>query len=407
LHAYASYFRVYRGDDAVTWLFRVACGLESQIVGEGQILTQLKSAAATARELECSDSVLQTLFRLAITAGKAVRTRVRPEGAPTSIAESAVRRAESHFGTLSGRSAVVIGNGATGRLCAELLRARGCSVTVTLRSYKHGETVVPKGCATVAYGERFGALELADILFSATSGAHLTLALEQYAALRVKPQFIADLAVPFDTDRRLKPLPGLTLIDMDDFDDEGLARQVYSPAALEEIESIAEQHIKEFKRWLSNRNLRLFADPPRFPLFIDLRGRKCVVIGCGKIGTRRARALLDYGASVTIIDPAADFAAIDHAGVTSERREFEPSDLDGAFLAIAATNVREVNRAIAEQCRRRGVFVSVADSADECTFWFPALCSNERLSVGLVSRDGAHSYVADSARRVRALMEEL
>src|SRR5699024_11181096 len=119
-----------------------------------QILTQVRDAAALARDAQTIDSVLDTLFRRAVTAGKRVRTEVRLTGVPTSAAAAGVRRAQDFFGSLEGRRAVVIGNGEMGRLAATALRAQGCAVTVTLRSYHHGETIVPAGCDTFPYDRR-------------------------------------------------------------------------------------------------------------------------------------------------------------------------------------------------------------------------------------------------------------
>ncbi|MDR0819871.1 MAG: hypothetical protein LBN43_09920 [Oscillospiraceae bacterium] len=401
---YAANFVSYSDGEAVKHLFDVACGLQSQIMGEEQILTQLKSAALAARDAKSSDGVLQTLFRLAITAGKESRTKVRLVGTPPSVADSAVQKADAHFGGLSGKSAVVIGNGEVGKLCASLLYSRGCNVTVTLRSYKHGETIIPKGCGVIVYEERFSAIDGCDLVFSATTSPHLTIACEQFISLEKKPAFIADLAVPYDTDRRLKGVSGLTLIDMDDFDSEGEARLTYNSSALSEIAEIEDKRIAEFYRWLNNRERLNPRQYPKFPLFVDISGKKCVVIGGGTVGTRRAKALLSYGANVTVIDPEMR-GCIDGAEI--EKREFRDFDLAGAFIAVAATSDRAVNRRIAELCKASGIYVSAADASDECSFWFPASCVNERLNVGLVSRFGEHGLVAEAARKIRSLMGEL
>ncbi|MFQ9125996.1 MAG: NAD(P)-dependent oxidoreductase [Butyricicoccaceae bacterium] len=90
-----------------------------------------------------------------------------------------MRRAERFFGTLAGKRAVVIGNGEMGRLAARTLVEAGCAVTVTLRTYRHGETVVPQGCATVPYDRRMERIEGADLVVSATTSPHFTLTAEQ------------------------------------------------------------------------------------------------------------------------------------------------------------------------------------------------------------------------------------
>src|SRR5699024_7579613 len=130
---------------------------------------QVKGAVALAREAKTVDGVLDTLFRRAVTAGKRVRTETRLTGVPASAAEVGAWRAKEFFGSLEGKRAVVIGNGEMGRLAASTLRAQGCAVTVTLRSYHHGETVVPAGCATWPYDTRCEVLDGADLAVSATT----------------------------------------------------------------------------------------------------------------------------------------------------------------------------------------------------------------------------------------------
>jgi siroheme synthase-like protein len=137
---------------------------------------------------------------------------------------------------------------------------------------------------------------------------------------------------------------------------------------------------------------------------LDISGKKCVVVGAGVIGTRRANALLSYGASVTVVAPNIS-KKID--GVKYETREFTDSDLDGAFIAVTATDDKTVNNRVAELCEALGIYVSVADSAEKSSFWFPASCINENLNVGLISHNGEHSLVARAARQIRSLLEEL
>ena len=117
---------------------------------------------------------------------------------PASAAQAGVRRAERFFGTLAGKRAVVIGNGEMGRLAARALVEAGCAVTVTLRTYRHGETVVPQGCATVPYERRMERIEGADLVVSATTSPHFTLTAEQTAALSHPPRLLLDLAMPRD-----------------------------------------------------------------------------------------------------------------------------------------------------------------------------------------------------------------
>ena len=141
---------------------------------------------------------------------------------------------------------------------------------------------------------------------------------------------------------------------------------------------------------------------PRFPLFVSLRGRKCAVIGAGKIAARRIGVLKRFGAEVSVTAPEAR-AEIE----ITHRRSYEKSDLSGAFLAVAATDDRAVNHRIAADCAFLGIPVSVADSAEESTFFFPAVCEGNGLTAGVVSRGAAHGKTAEAAKRIRRVLEEM
>ena len=143
----------------------------------------------------------------------------------------------------------------------------------------------------------------------------------------------------------------------------------------------------------------------RFPLFVDLTGRRCVIVGGGAIAARRAAVLSRFGAAVTVI---ALIWTGDVPGVDWQARLYAPGDLKGAFLAVAATDDRSVNRQVGEEARALGIPVTVADCRDECTFFFPAVCEGGGVTAGLISQHGAdHRRAARAARAVRQALEEL
>ena len=143
---------------------------------------------------------------------------------------------------------------------------------------------------------------------------------------------------------------------------------------------------------------------PRFPLFLDLTGRLCVVVGGGAVGARRAGVLAQFGAAVRVIDPAPVPLP---PGVEHLPRAYRPGDLSGAALAVAATGDRAVNRAVGEAARALGIPVSVADRHEECTFFFPAVCLAGGLAAGVVSQGEDHHKTARAARAIREVLEEL
>ena len=209
-------FTICRGREAARRLMEVAGGLRSQIWGEDQIVTQVKGAIQTAREAGTADSVLETLFRNAAAAGKEIKSKVRFVGVPRSAAQSGVEKLAAHLDGLAGKKALVIGNGEMGRLAADLLHAAGCAVTVTLRSYHHGQTVVPAGCAVTAYEKRYDAMEGMDLVLSATTSPHYTVAAYELAELGRPPKVLVDLAIPRDIEPGVGELPGFTLYNVDD-----------------------------------------------------------------------------------------------------------------------------------------------------------------------------------------------
>lgn len=236
------------GVDAVRHLMHVAAGMQSQIFGDDQIVSQVKDAVALAREAKTTDAVLDTLFRRAVTAGKRVRTETRLTGVPASAAEVGVRRAERFFGSLAGRRAVVIGNGEMGRLAARALVRAGSEVTVTLRTYRHGETLVPQGCGTVPYDRRLDAIEGADLVVSATTSPHFTLTAAQMQTLLCPPRLLLDLAMPRDIESTAAGAQ-TALFNLDDLGDLGDA----DDTSRETAECILDEETREFFAWLNYR----------------------------------------------------------------------------------------------------------------------------------------------------------
>ena len=141
----------------------------------------------------------------------------------------------------------------------------------------------------------------------------------------------------------------------------------------------------------------------RFPLFIDVEGKPVIVVGGGRIGAHRARVLREFGAVVTIISPT---LAVPVEGAVHLARPYACGDLQGAFLAVAATDCREVNHQVGLEARALGIPVSVADCREECTFFFPALCTGHGVIAGVSGDGGDHRNTAEAARRIRRTLEE-
>ncbi len=125
--------------------------------------------------------------------------------------------------------------------------------------------------------------------------------------------------------------------------------------------------------------------PAYFPIMLDLTGRKCVVIGGGTVARRKIESLLEAGASITVIAPTC-VAMPD--GIEIILREFAPADVDDAWLAIAATNNKQVNANVADAASARRIWVNVVDEPQQCTAILPAVIRRKMLCIA-VSTSGA------------------
>ena len=139
-----------------------------------------------------------------------------------------------------------------------------------------------------------------------------------------------------------------------------------------------------------------------YPIFLDLSGRRCVVVGGGEVANRKARKLLQARARVVVISPEIG-ADLESVAIEVHRRAYREGDLEGAYLVFAATNVREVNAAVAREAKERGVPVNVADKPSEGDFALPSTLRRGRLQVS-VSTGGASPTLA---RRIRGELEEV
>ena len=206
---FQEYFTVRRGETAIEHLFFLCSGMKSQILGEDQILTQVKDALSFAREQESVDYVLEMLFRKAVTAGKLVKTKVVMDKANFSAAHKAVQFLKEQGNTLAGKKCLVIGNGEMGKLTANVLMEEGASVMITVRQYKSGMVNIPKGAERINYGERYQYIPEREYVFSATASPNITItkeALEKcLEGLPPKKQIYVDLAVPRDTQKQHIP----------------------------------------------------------------------------------------------------------------------------------------------------------------------------------------------------------
>jgi glutamyl-tRNA reductase len=248
------------GDDAaVKHLFRVAAGLDSLVVGEPQILGQVKDAFETASGRRCTGPMLSKLFHWSFGVGKRVRTETALGEGAVSIGFAAVTLARKIFGRLAGRRVLVIGAGEISTLTAEHLRAQGVGeIVITSRTSAHAETLAASVGGRAARWEDVTALlGTADIVITATGSQRPILTRAQVETTtgrhRPDPLFIIDLAVPRDVEASVGDIEQVFLYNVDDLlsiVQENLSRRSREIAHAETI--VAEELLK-FATWQRSR----------------------------------------------------------------------------------------------------------------------------------------------------------
>lgn len=238
-----SYMYTLLGNQAVGHLLRVSTGLDSMLIGEAEILAQVKEAYDQAQRARSLGKTLHTLFREAINAGKDARTQTAIGGSSTSIATAAVNCAIEHVGELEGRSVVVIGTGKMGSLVARRLKEQGCRDLTVLNRPQHGVLVE--------------SLAHADIVVTSTGAQEFVMtpeAVNESMAVRPdRPLFIVDIAVPRDADPEVATIAGVSVVDVDGLKgvvDVTLEKRRESIPLVEEI--VAE-HAERFAQWYQSR----------------------------------------------------------------------------------------------------------------------------------------------------------
>lgn len=224
LPALAEVLSCWIDDAAVSHLFEVAAGIDSPVLGEGEVLRQVKSAAELARREQAADRVLVPLFRHAVEAGKRVRTETAIAQGTTSIAHAAVALAAGRLeGGLAGRSVLVIGAGEMGAGFSKALAlAPGpARVVVANRSAERATALAAKsGAAAVGLAKLDEELGRADVVLTSTAAPDLVLdAARVGRTMQQRPGrslLVVDVAVPRDVDPAVADIDGVSLLDVED-----------------------------------------------------------------------------------------------------------------------------------------------------------------------------------------------
>lgn len=244
---------------AARHLFRVAAGLDSLVVGEPQILGQVKDAFHAAAERHCTGPLLNKAFHWAFGVGKRVRSETALGEGAVSISFAAVSLARKIFGRLDGRRVLVVGAGEISALTAQHLRSHGVAeIVITSRTAAHADALAAAvGGRTAPWDERRQAMARADIVVTATGSQRPIIFREDVEAVkgrrRAEPLFIIDVAVPRDVDPAVTEIEQVFLYNVDDLQgivQENLARR---GAEIARAEAIVAEELTRFTAWQRSR----------------------------------------------------------------------------------------------------------------------------------------------------------
>lgn len=243
-----------KGKEAVTHLYMVTSGLDSLVLGEDQILGQVKESMIFSMELGFSGKVLNKLFMEAIGEGKKVKTNLKISEIPLSTSYIGIKLLRSEIGCLEGKKALVIGAGKISRLSLKYLHEEGLDkIYVTNRTHGRLKDIFREfPCLIpIEYGERYSLLKDIDIIITATSAPHTIISYEDMPKIENK-LYILDLALPRDVDSKVQNMENVVLYHIDDLrkvsEDNHKRREKLSKEAMEMID----KDVEEFVEWMGS-----------------------------------------------------------------------------------------------------------------------------------------------------------
>ncbi|MGQ9688213.1 MAG: glutamyl-tRNA reductase [Desulfobaccales bacterium] len=267
--ALAESLYVYRDQEAVRHLFRVAASLDALVVGEPQILGQIKEAYRQATRHKATGAILNRLLHKTFSVAKRVRTETGIGNHAVSVSYAAVALGKKIFGDLKGKNVLLLGAGEMAELALEHLRGQGAvKVVIANRTLERGLRLAERfGGTAVSLEELESQLLLADILLSSTGSPHYLLSREQVKQVmrrrKQRPLFLIDIGVPRDLDPAINDLDNVYLYNIDDLKEVVAEnRERRQQAAVQAERLVAEETLK-FMDWLKTLTV--------YPTIISLR----------------------------------------------------------------------------------------------------------------------------------------
>ena len=255
LEQFENVLYVHEGDEAVRHIFRVASSLDSMVVGEPQILGQIKDAYRTATAINTSGVILNRLFHRTFFVAKRIRTETGIGDRAVSISFAAVELGRKIFGTLEGKSVLLIGAGEMAELSVEhLIRNKAGDIYVANRTFENGVTLAKKFSGqALNFEEISDCLKFIDIIISSTGSADYVITRNQVKGIlrarRSRPLFFIDMAVPRDIDPAVNRLSNSYVYDIDDLKDVVDENMEDRQQEAVKAERIVDEAVIKFRQW--------------------------------------------------------------------------------------------------------------------------------------------------------------
>ena len=265
-HLYA-----YHGEDAIRHVFRVASSLDSMVVGEPQILGQIKTSYGYAAEFKSSGIILNRFLHKAFSVAKRVRTETKIASSAVSVAFAAVELARKIFNDLNDKTVMLIGAGEMCELAAKHFLNNGVrGLMVTNRTFERAERLAEEFAGSaVRFDDLFDQLHKADIVLSSTGAPHTIIGARDLDDVmrrrKQKPMFFIDIAIPRDIDPAVNDVENVYLFTVDDLQEVVQANLAQRAEEARKAEDIISQEIGQFFKWLSSLEVT--------PTIVALRGK--------------------------------------------------------------------------------------------------------------------------------------
>ncbi|MBT2582445.1 glutamyl-tRNA reductase [Planococcus sp. ISL-109] len=256
MEQFSQYLFLHEQDEAIDHLFRVTAGIDSMVLGETQILGQVKSSFLAGQEIGTTGTVFNQLFKQAVTLAKRAHNETAIGENAVSVSYAAVELGKKIFGTLKNKHVVILGAGKMGELAIKNLQGSGADrITVINRTFEKAEVLADKfGGNAKPLNQLQCALLEADILISSTGSTDFVIDLELMQFVeklrKGKPLFMVDIAVPRDMDPRIGDLQNVFLYDIDDMQGIVEANLAERERAAKQIGVMIEEEAEQFNDWL-------------------------------------------------------------------------------------------------------------------------------------------------------------